>query len=506
MVVENSNIREAFEQVIMGLSDIKLFAYLNDFGKKFEHQSKFLWNYIKIFELILLFLRGTRQSNWDLHLAALDQFAKYFFAFDQINYAKLTPVYLSQMYALKDSDPETWSFFKDGNFCINKSGIPFTAIGVDHGLEQENKTMKVLGGIQGIANKKNTLDQYFIVAPIVNQLIGDFKAKYLMEKKGRVCHYQLEGTANERLQKNSKKLAKVFENHSTEFGRSSDVFNIMTKAILPVKQAEEFLNHEKIGEDMYKEFKDKRILGNASIWDKMTKRKLPTFVSANKTTKVKLKDRVLELKEERRLMTRFLMASRSREDIDLPEIFGNHEFSVVPRSMFGVDGSLLLGADKSAILHQLEGLLTPAEDDAIDTNSANMTVIFDGMAIVNQLKKDSNIKTCQDLADKFVKNVSFASKDYQEIRMIFDKYQENSLKDLTRHKRTQGNIRRYKVTSDANKEGNTMKMLLSHVLTKRDLTMFLGDALANHLDQLGKRFVFSLSHIYDAHARVTHIL
>ena len=139
------------------------------------------------------------------------------------------------------------------------------------------------------------------------------------------CHYQLEGTANESLQKNSKKLAKVFENHSTEFGHSSDVFNTMTKVILPVKQAEEFLNHEKIGEDMYKELKDKIILGSTSIWDKMTKRKLPTLVSANKTTKVKLIDRVLELKEERRLVTRHrLMTSRSREDIDLPEIFGNH--------------------------------------------------------------------------------------------------------------------------------------------------------------------------------------
>ena len=80
-----------------------------------------------------------------------------------------------------------------------------------------------------------------------------------------------------------------------------------------------------------------------------------------------------------------------------------------------------------------------------------------------------------------------ASQEYDEIRMVFDKYQENSLKDLTRHKRTQGKSQRYKISSDANIEGITMKMLLSHVLTKRDLTMFLGDELAESLQQMGKR-------------------
>ena len=46
-------------------------------------------------------------------------------------------------------------------------------------------------------------------------------------------------------------------------------------------------------------------------------------------------------------MTKFIIASRSRDDIDLPAYFGKYEFTVVPRSIFRQDGSLILGTDKS---------------------------------------------------------------------------------------------------------------------------------------------------------------
>ena len=98
-----------------------------------------------------MFQQTTRQLHWEVHL--LEEFAKYFFAFYQINNARLAPVCISEMQALKENEPNTWHFLKEGNFSDHKSGIPFAAIGADHGLKQQNKTMKVIGGIQGIANK-----------------------------------------------------------------------------------------------------------------------------------------------------------------------------------------------------------------------------------------------------------------------------------------------------------------------------------------------------------------
>ena len=109
-------------------------------------------------EILLRFIHATRQGLWDLHLTTLDEMVKYFFALDLKNYTGLSLVYLSQMYALKDEDPVTWKFFEDSNFAVNKSDVPFSAIGVDHGIEHENRMMKVIGGIIGIANKENAIE------------------------------------------------------------------------------------------------------------------------------------------------------------------------------------------------------------------------------------------------------------------------------------------------------------------------------------------------------------
>jgi hypothetical protein len=115
-------------------------------------------------------------------------------------------------------------------------------------------------------------------------------------------------------------------------------------------------------------------------------------------------------------MTRFIVASRSRDDIDLPNIFGNHEFSVVPRSMFSADGCLLLGSDKSTVLHQIEELV-PKTDEPLVSDANNKVLIIDGMVLVNQMIKTKDIKTCQDFANKFIRNVEIASGDYGEVRI-----------------------------------------------------------------------------------------
>ena len=90
-----------------------------------------------------------------------------------INYARLTPVYIAKMFSLKDKDPETWSMFSEGNFSVNKTFIPFSTIRVDHAIEQENRAVKVLGGIKGIANNRKELDEYFLTVSEMGNIIQD---------------------------------------------------------------------------------------------------------------------------------------------------------------------------------------------------------------------------------------------------------------------------------------------------------------------------------------------
>ena len=74
-----------------------------------------------------------------------------------LNYPRMTPVYLTQMYELKDKDGNIWALLDAGGFSVNKSGIPFTATVCDHATEQENRPLKVIGGIKGIVNSEVAL-------------------------------------------------------------------------------------------------------------------------------------------------------------------------------------------------------------------------------------------------------------------------------------------------------------------------------------------------------------
>ena len=56
------------------------------------------------------------------------------------------------MHGLKSTAPQVWDAFKKGGFVVQKSDIPFTAIGVDHAGEQVNKILKINGGSVGISH------------------------------------------------------------------------------------------------------------------------------------------------------------------------------------------------------------------------------------------------------------------------------------------------------------------------------------------------------------------
>ena len=126
------------------------------------------------------------------------------------------------MFSFKDKDPETWRMLNEGNFSVNKTPIPFSAIGVDHAIEQENRAVKVLGGIKGIANSRKALDKYFLTASDMGNIIQDFCDVFNIQNAApkRTQHYQLTGSKNERINDNVKKMSDVFYSHEINFEKS----------------------------------------------------------------------------------------------------------------------------------------------------------------------------------------------------------------------------------------------------------------------------------------------
>ena len=107
----------------------------------------------------------------------------HFFVHDQTNYARHSPLYLVTIKELKHNDGNSWNCLKE-NFSINKSGILFCSVGSDHALEQENRLLKVTGGVKGLTQELTALYPYCLIAPSLNDISKAFCKEHKIEPTG----------------------------------------------------------------------------------------------------------------------------------------------------------------------------------------------------------------------------------------------------------------------------------------------------------------------------------
>ena len=82
----------------------------------------------------------------------------------------------------------------------------------------------------------------------------------------------------------------------------------------------DIIQRDEIGQQMFEGFVNERLTeGKLSVWDKMSKTKLKTLKSANAMAEIRIGDQLVKIKEERGLLQRFIVISRSRPELDLKE-------------------------------------------------------------------------------------------------------------------------------------------------------------------------------------------
>ena len=113
-------------------------------------------------------------------------------------------------------------------------------------------------------------------------------------------------------------------------------------------------------------------LRGPSSWDKMKKKNLSLFFNATAPVQC-MKDKVIELPQERGLLTRFLLIQQKRPEImNLEEAIGEYQFSALPRSLLASDGTLHLPSDKYELMKQTENIAVPdsqnLQEQATDQN------------------------------------------------------------------------------------------------------------------------------------------
>ena len=77
-----------------------------------------------------------------------------------------------------------------------------------------------------------------------------------------------------------------------------------------------------------------RVNGDVSLWAPMKKQNNKMYISGNKTHKVKIRDKIVDLKETKDLYGRLMVLARSNRDIDQKQAVGTYEFTLTPIALF----------------------------------------------------------------------------------------------------------------------------------------------------------------------------
>ena len=155
---------------------LELFNEIEDVFEYFKanlgmkNMCKFLFNYMDMFQRSQEFVYASRTQNWQLHLESCQKLSIDFHATDRIKYMRMFPYYIKTRLVLETEEPYIWQSLKEGQFSVVKSKLPFVGIGVDHAGEQENKVLKVSGGLRGIATNINARNRFFAIVPLIHYL------------------------------------------------------------------------------------------------------------------------------------------------------------------------------------------------------------------------------------------------------------------------------------------------------------------------------------------------
>ena len=201
--------------------------------------------------------------------------------------------------------------------------------------------------------------KFLLIAPELARLAREAEEMAGYSPSSRISHHALSPAAELRETKQVISLCHTIKNFSNPFvGESTLLYNLATKAIMPDKVKNYLCGQSDIGTRLFEDFVNERIkLNKINMWAPMKKRSLQTWKSATKRIKLKVDQEVVELKEDRNLFARLLLVAKSRPNMNLEQAVGDHELSVVPRSLFSDDEQMLPCGGKTCLMSKLEGLV-----------------------------------------------------------------------------------------------------------------------------------------------------
>ena len=452
-------------------------------------QFQYWLNYMKMVSILLQFIRAEREGNWPLHLTSFSRMLPWFALYNHTNYSQWGPVYLADMHQLPQ---EIHQLFLDGKFSVKKTRKRFCRVSVDQALEHVNKVAKISGGIVGISKRNAARDKWSLTYNEKSRLAEEAYKMFGIDVDKDIdeewCqHQELGPTRLKRDEEDLQKVMEVFQRmevFTVSEEHDENLVCIGTKDVVPESIKEDILKAEKTGTSLVEAFVSTRLIERSTdFFAPLSKNKTP---SISRMYNVRIKSRgeskQEEVKADRNLMQRLLVAAQSGRGIDMNAIL-KHELAKIPRALASTKQKLH-STDKA----QLQDLLIKNTEipKCLPKSITKTCLIIDAQGQIQAMGKPEKAVTFGDLSDKFCSSIKkrFGS-DYSRVDVIFDRYQDMSIKSGTREKRVgkARAIRRVISSRDVQLPSN-FRSFLSLSANKADLASFLSEALVEMAPEL----------------------
>ena len=127
-------------------------------------------------------IRSFREANFTVYCESLSALIPFFFANNNINYARWLSIPLRDMVSLHQTHLQLATEFQQGNFVVHKTHKEFSGLAFDQAHEQANEIIKGDGGAIDITENPSALKRWIVSRPEVSPLVSEYESE--SEAKG----------------------------------------------------------------------------------------------------------------------------------------------------------------------------------------------------------------------------------------------------------------------------------------------------------------------------------
>ena len=395
------------------------------------------WNLVLDMELaIFALIRSFREGHFELYRYALYEMIQYFFANNNVNYARWIPINLLDMMVLEEQHSDVASEFHKGNFVIHKSRRDFSAMAIDQAHDQNNSIIKGDGGAIGLTEDPAALRRWMVAGPEVSRLLAACEAMPgAIDTRIDSSHRKATLGAQTAFFDNMKAMTTVLQDMGNPFqDESSDLLSLDTKNIADPSLAKLVATHHERGLQQFEVFLGGLHNEECSFYNPIKKNKVAFFKQEQHVSSSKEK----ALKGDCRLFSRLFISCQTRQ-CDLQELF-RHDNQSSPASLG--DRGKLHTCQKSQLTEILQ-----AQVDMPKRAADGEVIIVDRSAMVNTTPPRTS-KTFEDYArEDILPKIKFYGATYKIVDVVFDVHRKSTVKGEARMRRGQGMLRRVTGTS-----------------------------------------------------------